>query len=147
MANRKDQAREYAKLLYIKEGRSNVEIAELVGVSHHTVGRWAAKENWDDLKKSLLLTKEEELRRMYAQLTELNTAILKKPEGERYANSKEADTLVKISSAIRQMETDTSVAQIVDVAQAFVKWVRAFDIDQSKELTRLFEGFIKDRLK
>jgi uncharacterized protein YjcR len=147
MANKKEREREHAKILYLKENCTFKEVAERVGVSERTVSRWATEGKWDDLKTSLLTTKEDELRRLYAQLKELNTAIESKPEGKRYSDSKEADIFSKITASIRQLETETSVAQIVEVSRQMAEWLRAVDLEKAKQFVSWADAFIKTKLK
>jgi transposase len=147
MAKHSDKTVNHAQLLYVRENLSPAEVAERISIPLRTVQSWVSKYKWDELKTTLIMTKEQELRRLYAQLKEINDAIEAKPEGTRYADSKTADVLSKTAATIKQLETETTVASIIDVAQAFIKWVRQFDIDKSKELTPLFDGFIKDKLK
>lgn len=108
--------KEYAKLLFTTQGVTvQKELAERVGVSAVTMNKWVHEEGWESLRASVILTKENELHRFYMQVTELNDYIQLKEVGHRFANSKEADTLVKLSGAIRQLETDTSVADTIEV--------------------------------
>jgi len=147
MANKKDKEKEYAKLLFVKENLTQKEVAERCGVTEKTMSRWVRDEKWEDLKVSLLTTKEDELRRLYAQLKELNDMVYKRPEGERYANNKDADIISKLTASIRQLETETSIAQIVEVGKSLAEWLRKIDVDKAKEFVSYFDGFIKDRLK
>jgi len=142
-----DQKRQWAEQLYT--GNSTItqkEVAERVGVSTKTMGTWVGKYKWEELRTSLIVTKSEELRRLYAQVKELNSAIMQKPEGARYANSKEADVMVKITNAIRALETETSIAQIVEVSKDIIDWLRPQDPEQAKMLTPILDAFIKSRL-
>lgn len=75
------QKREWAKTLYLKENLTQQEIAERVGVSRVTVNNWIGKNGWEMLKTSITITREEQLKNLYRQLTELNNAIMAKPEG------------------------------------------------------------------
>src|SRR4051812_43183728 len=93
-----DQKREWAKTLYVHQRLNQKETAIKVDVSAKTMCLWVEKYSWDTLRVSIILTKEQQLNRIYSQINELNTKIESKPEGERYADSKEADTLVKLSS-------------------------------------------------
>ena len=143
----KNQKQEWAKLLFIKEGLSQKEIAAKAGVSESTVSRWAAAENWDKLKISLVVTKEEELARLYMQLRELNDAVMKRPEGERFVSNKEADTLTKLTASIRSLETECSLSDKISVSRQFLEWVRKFDLAQAQSYSDLFDAFIKESLK
>jgi hypothetical protein len=96
---------------------------------------------------SLTITKEKQLARYYAQINEINEVIAGREKGQRYANSKEADTLNKLSSAAQKLESETGVRDIVDVSIGLLDWVRSFDTDKAKELSDLFDGYIKTKLK
>ncbi len=140
------QKKEWAKVLYVNENLSQVEISEKVGVSKVTINKWVKNENWDTLKKSMLITRESQLNRLYSQLDELNTHILNRPKGERFANSKEADTIGKLTSAIKTLETEASIADIVEVSKRQLSWLRAFNPEKAREFGILMNEFIKDTL-
>ena len=57
-----EQKKDWAKMLYTKETLTQAEIAERVGVSRVTVNNWINKENWEQLKASVTITREEQLR-------------------------------------------------------------------------------------
>lgn len=138
----------HAKLLYTVEGVTvQKELAERVGVSTVTMNKWFKEENWDTLRASVIITKEEELKRMYQQVVELNDFIMMKEEGTRFANSKEADVMVKITSAIRQLETDTSVADTIEAIKNFINHIRQDDYEKAKEVTALADIFIKSLIR
>lgn len=143
----RDQKKDLAKLLFIKEGLTQKEIAARVDAAESTVSRWAVSENWDKLKISFVVTKEEELSRLYMQLRELNDFIMKRPEGERFVSNKEADTLTKLTAAIRTLETETSLSEIISVTRRFLDWLRKFDLQKAQELSDIFDAFIKESLK
>lgn len=141
-----EQKKDWAKMLYTKETLTQAEIAERVGVSRVTVNNWINKGNWEQLKVSITITREEQLKNMYRQLAELNDAISKKPLGERYPNTAEADTISKLSNAIKKMETEVGLADIISVFTDLLKWVRAYDPTQAKEITPLLDAYVKSKL-
>lgn len=140
------QKKEWAKTLYLRENLTQQEIAERVGVSRVTVSNWVRSGKWEEQKAGLTLTRQEQVSNLYRQVAEINRAISKRPEGERFPNSKEADILGKLSAAIRNMEQETGIADIISVMTAFVEWLRPLDLDKAKEVTRLADNFIKDKL-
>lgn len=142
-----EQKKELAKLLFVSEYLTQKEIASRVGVSEKTLSRWVADGEWRKLRQSLLVTKEEQLRRIYEQIDELNTAISQREPGKRYANTKDADTLSKLTSAAKNLETEASVSDIISVAKRFLTWLRPVDHEKAKELSTLFDAFIKEQLK
>ncbi|MEL6040651.1 helix-turn-helix domain-containing protein [Bacteroides faecis] len=140
------QKKDFAKSIYLGEDLTQEEIAERVGVKRQTVSRWIKEGNWERHKVSITITREEQLKNLYLQLSELNAAIAKKPEGERFANAAESDTISKISNAIKKMETDVGLADILSVFKSFVKWLRSYDISRSKEIVPLLDAYIKSKL-
>lgn len=140
------QKKEWAKTLYLKENLTQQEIADRVGVTRVTVNSWINKEKWEEQKTGITLTREEQVANLYRQVAEINKAISMRPEGERYANSKEADILGKLSSSIEKMEKDVGIADIISVLTGFVEWLRPVDLEKAKEITKLADAFIKDKL-
>lgn len=140
--------KEYAKLLFTSEKLSQKEISEKVGVSEQTITRWvnANSGEWRRLRQSLFVTKREQLSRIYDQIGEITNSIIEKEQGKRYADSKEADTLVKLTSAAKTLETEASVADKIDVTMKFLDWLRPIDLELAKRIAPLFNSFIKDSL-
>lgn len=140
------QKKEWAKTLYLRENLTQQEIAERVGVSRVTVSNWVRAGKWEEQKAGLTLTRQEQVANLYRQVAEINRVISTRAEGERYPNSKEADILGKLSAAIRNMEQEVGIADIISVLIGFIEWLRPLDLDKAKELTRLADAYIKDKL-
>ena len=83
---------------------------------------------------------------LYRQVAEINRKIAEKPEGERFASNAEADILGKLSAAIRKMETDVGIADVISVQTKFIEFLRPIDLGKAKELTQLSDAFIKSLL-
>lgn len=141
------QKKEWAKTLFVIERLTQKEIAKKVGVSEKTISIWVNKEGWDTLRVSVIITKEQQLKRFYSQVDELNTGIEGRDPGKRYANSKEADTIVKLTAAIKALETETGIAEIIETFKLFTNWLKAFDLPKAQELTKLLDDFITSRIK
>ena len=140
------QKKEWAKTLYLRENLTQQEIAERVGVSRVTVSNWVRAGKWEEQKAGLTLTRQEQVANLYRQVAEINRAISARAEGERFPNSKEADILGKLSAAIRNMEQETGITDIISVLTSFIEWLRPLDLDKAKELIRLADAYIKDKL-
>lgn len=138
------QKREWAQMLFTSADLTQKEIAVKVGVSEKSMSKWVNDGQWDKLRKSLLTTKSEQLRMLYDQLQTLNSFI---KDSTGYANSKEADSILKLTAAIKNLETETSVGQIIEVATQFIRFVQVDDLVASQQITLLFDAYIKERLK
>lgn len=136
---------EWAKLLFTLENLSQIEIAEKVGVSKVTINKWVKKGKWEEQKASLTVTREQQLQRLYLQIAEINKTISERDQ--KYASPSEADSINKLASAIDKMERESSLADIISVSVRFLNWMRPLDLAKAKELSGLFDAFIKDNLK
>ena len=136
---------EWAKLLFISQNMAQNAIADKIGVSKVTVCKWVSKFKWEEEKASFTITREQQLQRLYIQIAEINKVISSREQ--KYPNPSEADSINKLASAIEKMERESSLADIISVSQKFLNWVRPLDLNKAKELSGLFDAFIKDNLK
>jgi DNA-binding XRE family transcriptional regulator len=141
----REQKRDYAKQLYLNDSSiTQAEIADRVGVSKVTVCKWVKEGKWEDLQVSLLVEKDIQLARLYRQLKMWNDMIEKRPDGERFLVSKEADAVVKITAAIRNLETETNIAEKMATGKEFLSFVRKTSgFEMSKEIAKLFNSYLK----
>jgi len=142
---KKIEKREWAKLLYIHQHITQQEIADKVGVSKVTINTWAKKDKWDELKASMTITREAELRRLYQQIASINGVIAEREQ--KYPTTQEADVISKIAVAIDRLEREVGLADIIGVSTKFLNWLRPIDLEKAKELSAFFDAFIKDSVK
>ena len=138
--------KQWAQLMFLRTDKSQKEIADIVKVAEKTLSKWKTSENWDRLRASIIITKDEQLRRVYQQINELTSSIESKEEGKRYADSGEADTLAKLASTARSLESNLSIADVIDVFIDFQDWLRGVDLQKAKEISDLQDAYIKHRL-
>lgn len=138
--------REWAKLLYTKEKRTQKDIAATVGVTAKTIGEWKDEGKWDELRDTVTRSKEERLRELYNQLDEFNKFIKTKEEGKRFPDSKESDALKKLTSSIRDLEVELNIAQVVDVMIDFSQWHRNIDYAKAQECAVIIDAFISSKM-
>lgn len=143
----RQQQKDFARTLYMRENLTQAEVAERVGVSRQTIIRWCEAERWNELKASATMSSEQQIHNLYRQIMEINEKILGREQGERYANAKEADAIVKLTTAINKLQTEAGIHEIVNVGAQFIDFVRAVDLDKAKEFAHLFSAFIKHKLE
>jgi DNA-binding XRE family transcriptional regulator len=139
--------RSKAKSLYLTGQYEQKEIAELVDVSERSICKWKEEEDWDSFKTSLLTTRENELRRLYKMLAVHNDSIDVMSEAKLPINSKQADAVLKLTAAIKNLELETSIADKVEVGTAFITMVRRENIELAKTITHWFDIFLKTAIK
>ena len=142
-----EQKKLLAKEIYLLGSYTFEEIAQKVGAQRQTISRWAKAGNWDNLKAGMSVTREEILKRMYQHLNNMNAAILEREPGKRQADTKEADVMVKMAAAIKNMETDVGISDIISVGMRFGEWLRKVDLNQAKEYVKLWDLFLKEQIK
>ncbi len=98
---------------------------------------------WKNYCAKLIADKDEQLRLFYEQLGNLNTSIM---QGAGYPNDKEANIQKKLAASIAEIETSTSVGQIIKVAKEFILWIKNDNLELAKSITVVFDGFIKSKL-
>lgn len=141
MAFTKAQAKEYAKTLFLSENLHQKVIAERVGVTEKTLGKWINDGGWRKLKRSLLTTKQTQIGMLYDQLEWINNDIASRDY--QVATTKEADVISKITSAIERLEVETSIGETVEVAKKFISFVQQEDLALAKSITAWFDTFIQ----
>lgn len=138
------QKKEWAQMLYLQNQLTQKDIAAKVKVTEATMSKWAKNENWDRLRKSLLTSKSEMLAFFYDVLSKLKEKISKE---DGIGDSKDADKVVKYTAAIRSLETETSIGEMMETGERFYKYMQATDPAAALTMLNHFDAFIKDQLK
>lgn len=142
-----EQRKQLAKELYLLGNYTYEEIAEKVGAQRQTISRWAKSGNWDSLKAGMSITREQSLLRLYQQLENLNGAILAREPGKRHPDSKEADVMAKLAAAIKSLENDVGISDIISSGMRFGEFLRRIDLEKAKEYVKLWNLFLKEQIK
>jgi ERCC4-type nuclease len=109
------------------------------------MSRWVREGRWDTLKASITITRQEQLNRVYRQIAAINKKIVEEQEG--IPTSADADVLAKLAAVVERLEKETSITDVVSVSMKFLDWLRKIDTEKAKELSYLFDAFIKDLLR
>lgn len=136
---------EIAKSLFLDGNYTQEEIADKIGTTRQTVARWIKRGNWEEIKASVTITPTQIIAQWNRQIVEINNNINSREKGERYATTQEADALAKLAGAIKKIETELGITEIVSVSMRFLSWLRTIDINEAKHFNTLFDAFIKDQ--
>lgn len=123
------------------------QLALKVGVSEKTMSKWVREGEWEKLRMNIPLVKQEQLQAMLTELQQLNEFISTKPEGLRYADSKEADIRRKLVADIEALEGEAGIADTISVANGFTRWLAKVDVEKAQEIGLLLDSYIKEILR
>lgn len=152
VASQKDKAtneikKELAKVLFTREKLDQNVIAQRVGVSEKTVSKWVNENDgaWKRERQRLLISKQDQLNSFYSQLENLNEQI---EEGNGIPDTKQADIQIKLTAAIRNLETDLAIADIIESGMRFIKHIQLVGtLDQVKDFADLWNSFIQNEIR
>ena len=131
-------------MLFLQDELLQKEIATKVGISERTMSKWATEGNWETKRKSTITLKSEVLRNLYNVLDKISKKL---KDEDSIGDSKIADMYVKYTASIKNLETETSTAQIIEVARMFVTYEQSIDPAFALKVLNEFDQFIKERLK
>lgn len=138
--------KDLAKLLYTREQLDGKIVAKRVGVSEKTISKWVNLHNWKDLRNRLIISKDSQLNLMFEQLEQLNNKIKDSEEG--FANSKQADILSKYASAIKTLQSDLGIEEIVESGIGFIKHVQKTEpLETVNMVLELWNSFLQAKIK
>ena len=133
------ERREYAKYLYTKDGKSIADVSLEVNVTEAAVRSWIADGAWDSIKRSHLISREKLLDDYYSVLEAMQEKLRDDP------SPKNIDNIVKYTAAIKNLEEEITLSQIIEVAEMFICWMRRRDLDLAKKVIVQLDVFIKQR--
>lgn len=140
----KHEQREHARLLYVGERITLKEVAERVGVTEKTIGKWCKEDNWDKLRESLLTTRQTQLTRWYTQLDAITSAIEAR---NNIPTNQEADTMSKITSNIQKLEVEVGIGEIVETGKKLITFIQQINLEDAKMFKNYFDEYINNRVK
>ncbi len=132
-----DERKRWARTLYVNNGKNIKETAKDAGTSEATIRGWINEGEWDLVRRSLAISKENQISRFYELIEQLNAKDKKDP--------KDVDLIVKYTAAIHNLDTDNSVYSIIEAAELFITWMYNRSIPKAQEFTKHFQLFIKER--
>lgn len=135
------EKKDFAKILYVREKLTQKEIALRLDISENTISKWATEGDWERMRKSTMLTREEQINTMLNELDILNKEIADSAKGR--ADKEQAyvrDTLIQ---NIQKLEIEISATEVYNVAKKMIGFYRGIDLDKAKRLTDDFDNYIK----
>lgn len=138
---------EHAWLLF-SQNASNAEIVKKVGIADRTLSRWIKENDWHTRRAASSITRDQLVNKTLSVIDSLLERAL-----EEKNSAKLADQLSKLAGAIRNLDKQSSVVDIVQVFMTFNRWLinqqvidKELTEDLIKDINRYQDMFINERL-
>lgn len=146
----KEKKRALAKDLYVS-GYSMQDLADKIGVTRQTVGKWCKEDGWQEIRAARNITRPELVNKLLLAIDKLICQVNDSNDPTMIAGL--GDKLSKLSSVIQKLDKQTTVVDTIDVFMAFSKWLeyRAQTDDEitpelRKTINRLQDTFILEQI-
>jgi predicted transcriptional regulator len=136
-----DIKKRLAQELYVLGNQTQKSIAETIGVTEKTLGKWIKENNWDALKDLQSITKKQLLTDSYAQLAAVNLAIKANgnvPTKEQY------DAKSILGKEIDRL-SDSPLAVYTDVFSEFIDYLLRNEPKHVQTFAQLSMVFIESK--
>lgn len=138
MANKvSTDKKEFAEALFM-QGMPQNAIAEKVGVSANTIGKWVKDGCWSEKRAAMTITRK-------SLQNNLLTAIKEKIDELRKLDISKSgavvDQLVKLSATIERLDKEASVVDFIDCFMAFGRWLE-YQAETDPEITAEFRKMV-----
>lgn len=131
---------------YYKQGLTQVEICEKIGISAPTLRKWIAEGSWQKELKCIAQTRQALLQQYHEQLSELNRIISSREQGKRFPTKAEADVSTQLINNIKKIEFEASVSEIISVMVSFLNFLRDNYPDKTVDISNLIDSYIKTKI-
>jgi len=140
------EKKDYAYILFTKEGLTQKEIASKVKVTEKTVGGWVRDNGWKKISASLMMTREAQINMLYDRLNDMNVDMSNRPPGERKPKGRETDDIIKITAAIKNLQVETGIAEIVSAGKEICDFIRTTNLDKAREFAVWIDALVKTKI-
>lgn len=128
-----------ARELYMLDTMTQKEIAERVGVTPNTLGKWVKKEKWNTILAASLSTKHETLARIDKAISDVFD---KAEEENRKLDSGDYDALSKLQKVRNSIDKEISLDVIIEVFTEYNTFLMAKNPELARENNKFQDQFV-----
>ena len=142
MVKKEKEAKKELARMYYMNGDTQKLIAEKVGVSEQTVGRWVEKDGWANKRAGMNITRPELVNKSLAALNKILDQVYESNDIELI--SALPDKLVKFAAAIEKLDKKANIVNVMDAFMTFTKWIQqraSFDREITPDFIRTLNTY------
>ncbi len=142
---KKTEQQQQAKHLYLQTNLSKTEIANLLNVSRVSLNFWIREGNWDRLKKSAIHLPSLLAENCYHIVARLTEHLLSERRILTPVNSKEADTLHKLTMTISKLKNRSTLNESMEMFAFFLEGLRKKAPDLANQVMPFVDDYLSSR--
>jgi transposase len=119
-----DRVKRLAYILFVENGLEQKVIAGILNKTEATISAWKAKYNWDEDRRMQQIGPDKQMRRIMKHYDTLLTQIEERQAPNNVPNSKEADTLNKLSASVKNLQTEVMFGHKTEVGKQFITYLQ-----------------------
>ena len=135
---------EVARTLYLMTEKSQKEICEVVGWTEKTFTDQKNKREWNALKETKSLTKQQIISMLHTQTFKL---IEGAKDENRLLSAREIDSVAKLTSSIDKLETKATIETFIEVFEDYNKYLISVNVDFAQRNNGYQDLFIQNKIK
>ena len=136
--------RQLAKELFL-QGKSTVDIGSLLSLDPTTIQSWANDGGWRELRSASNVSRTELRNKLLAII---DSEVKRYKDGKSDASM--GDTLVKLTTSVKNLDVGISIVDIIEVFTSFTKWMETtsqldpkLTVDFRKQVNFYLDAYIK----
>lgn len=137
---------EIVEKLFVEEGATDSTRSRARRRGRDLVSQWIKEGGWEELRTSLSITRDSNLKNLYQQISTITNNIAQRDPSERVATKDEAEMLSKLADIISKLEKEIGISEIVNTGMQFVDWIKTHDIGAAKEVCNYWDEFLKFKM-
>lgn len=132
-----------ARSLFFETGKTQKQIADIVGVSEKTIYLWMKQGDWKRLRSASKLMPSMIVENFLSQVQELNEEIRQREQGKRYPTVQEAEVFRKMVMTIGRIQKGHTQGEYSEMMQKFLSFI----MPRNHELVITLSYYADDFLK
>lgn len=153
---KRHEKRDLAKILFVVNGMSAVEVARTLDIQPKTIGEWRREDNWDEERTMRNVSPVQLIKRFNEEINGILDAITlrsqtKPTKGDATATGRmtaaEADMIAKLTKGIKNLRNSIDPQTVMEVLHGFTSYLSIAELDLAQKITGHCMLYVQSKLK